>query len=430
MSDAAAPPGVPARRVLGFWSLLALGINGIVGVGIFFAPRELAELQPGPASALAFVLTALLLLPVAWSYGRLGSAYREDGGPYVWAREAFGPRVAFAIGFVAYVSAVLSTSAVISGLGQYLAPELGFGSPLGRHLFQLLLALLLAGITLLGLRLSAWVWSGLTLLKLLPLVLLAASALGELPRLTVLHGSEPLSGGLWRAALIAVFPMQGFEIVPVPAGEASGRSRAVWLATLASLGFSAILYVLLQLACVASLPSLAASQAPIVEAGATLGGGAIAPLFGVGANVSAVGIAFGMFAMTPRYLAALGTDALLGPELARERRGVPTVALVVTTVAVACLTSIASLSSLFVLSSLAVLLQYAVSALSLFRLALRRERGLGLIDRALAPLTLVSILILARSAEALELAILAGILATGWVLLQLRRRLAKPADAR
>ena len=127
---------VVGRRVLGFWSLLALGVNGVVGVGIFFAPSELGRLVPGPASALAFGLTALLLAPVAWSYGRLGSAYAEDGGPYVWAREALGQSFAFGVGFIAYVSAVLSTSAVVSGLGQYLGPELGFSSPLARSLFQ------------------------------------------------------------------------------------------------------------------------------------------------------------------------------------------------------------------------------------------------------------------------------------------------------
>lgn len=428
MSVAAAPADAPARRVLGFWSLLSLGINGIVGVGIFFAPSEIGRLLPGPASALAFALTALLLVPVAWSYGRLGSAYSEDGGPYVWAREAFGVEVAFGVGFVAYTSAVLSTSAIVSGLGQYLAPVLGLGSAPGRFAFQLLTALTFSSIALLGLRSSAWVWSCLTLLKLLPLVLLALSALPELSGRAV--SWEPRADELWRAALIAVFPMQGFEIVPVPAGEARGSGRTVLLATLSSLGFAAALYVLLQLACVARLPDLGRSSAPIVEAGARIGGGRLEPVFALGANVSAVGIAFGMFAMTPRYLAALGTPVLLGPQLARERRGVPVLALLVTLLAVCCLVSSSSLSGLFVLSSLAVLLQYAVSALSLMRLALRRERGLGPVDVWLAPLTLLSIGMLARSAKPAEVAILVGILALGWLLLALRRRLVKRAVAR
>lgn len=429
MSRAPAASVEHDRRVLGFWSLLALGINGIVGVGIFFVPSELARALPGPASALAFALTALLLLPVAWTYGRLGSAYPEDGGPYVWAREAVGPRFAFGVGFVAYSSAVLSTAAVVSGLGQYLAPELGFAGAGPRVVFQIVTALLFSSVTLLGLRPSAWVWSGLTVLKLLPLLWLAASGARDVAR--VAPEAWALNGtGLWRAALLAVFPMQGFEIVAVPGGEVRGSRRTVLGASLGSLGFAALLYVLLQLACALNLPELATSPAPIVEAGLRLTHGAGAPLFAAGANVSAIGIAFGMFAMTPRYLAALGTGELLGTALGRERRGVPVLSLLVTTLAVLLLVSVTSLSSLFVLSSLAVLLQYAVSALALLRLAGRRERGLGPLDRALAPLTLLSILALARSAELAEVAVLAAILAVGLASLRLRRALALRGDAR
>jgi amino acid transporter len=416
------------RRILGFWSLLTLGINGIVGVGIFFAPSELATIVPGAASALAFALTALLLSPVAWAYGRLGSAYPEDGGPFVWAREAFGVRFAFAVGFVSYASAVLSTAAVVSGLGQYLAPELGFSSDVGRLIFRFAAALLFCGVALLGLRLSAWVWGALTALKLLPLLLLAASGVAHVGVL----GSARVEGGegLARAALLAVFPLQGFEIVAVPAGEVRGGRRTVLAATLLSLAFAALLYVLLQLACVVEVPTLSSSDAPIVAAGAALTGGAGRSWFAAGANVSAVGIAFGMFAMTPRYLAALGQDALLGAGLAREKQGVPVPALLVTTGLVLALVSTATLGGLFVLSSLAVLLQYAVSAVSLFRLAGRRERGLGRADRVLAPLTLASLVVLAHSAKLAELAVIAGILAAGAVTLVARRRLAPSAGAR
>lgn len=422
--------GAPHRRVLGFWSLLTLGINGIVGVGIFLAPGQLAQAVAGPASALAFVVTGLLLLPVAWTYGRLGSAYPQDGGPYVWARVALGERFAFGVGFVAFASAVLSTAAVVSGLGQFLAPELGFGSPAARWAFQLAAALLFSSVTLLGLRLSAGVWSALTLLKLLPLLVLAWAGAGQVlsPHSAV---QAPWFGeGLGRAALLAVFPLQGFEIVPVPAGEVQGGRRTVLGATLLSLGFAVGLYVLLQLACAYALPGLAQSAAPIVEAGAHYTNGWGHGLFAAGANVSAVGIAFGMFAMTPRYLSALGTESLLGAELARESRGVPTRALLITTLAVLVLVSSSTLSNLFVLSSLAVLLQYAASAASLFRLAARGQRGLGKLDLVLAPFTLLAIAVLAQAALAAELLILAGILAGGFLLLRVRRALASRQGAR
>lgn len=428
--NAPAEPAADARRVLGFGSLLTLGINGIVGVGIFFAPAELAKVLPGAASALAFALTALLLLPVAWAYGRLGSAYPEDGGPFVWAREALGERFAFAVGFVAYTSAVLSTSTVVSALGQYLGPELGFHSPPAQLLFRSSVTLVLAGVTLLGLRLSAWVWSGLTLLKLAPLALLAAVGLSQLTSGSPSFDFSLAGGGLARAALLAVFPLQGFEIVPVPAGEARSGRRTILLATILSLAFAAALYVVLQLACVFLLPKLAESSAPIVDAGNAATHGFSGPWFAAGANVSAVGIAFGMFAMTPRYLAALGTESLLGRALAHERRGVPVRALALTTVAVITLISSSAVLSLMLLSSLAVLLQYAVSAVALFRLAGRRERQLGRVDRILAPLSLLAILALARAAELVELVTLGGILALGFALLWGRRALASARGAR
>jgi amino acid transporter len=416
--------------VLGFWSLLALGINGIVGVGIFFAPSEIAKEVPGPASALVFLATAALLLPVAWTYGRLGSAYAEDGGPYVWARAAMGEPAALAVGIIAYAAAVLSTSAIVMGLGQYLAPELGFDSPSARWGFQVAVAVGFSAITLLGLRPSAWLWSVLTVLKLLPLLYLAGFGATHV----VAHAHEPVwnldAEGFGRAALWAVFPLQGFEIVAVPAGEAKGAKHTVLMATLLSLGVAASLYGLLQLACVFALPELAHVTSPIVEAGSRYSEGRARGLFAAGANVSAVGITFGMFAMTPRYLAALGSDALLGSALSRERRGVPTLALAVTTCGVVTLLSSSSLSGLFVLSSLAVLAQFAVSAISLFVLARRRERGLGALDQWLAPFTLLAILALLQSAKWAELGILVGIVLTGFALRYARRALASWQAAR
>ncbi|HEX4352222.1 MAG TPA: amino acid permease, partial [Polyangiales bacterium] len=101
-----------AAKPLGFFALLTLGINGTIGVGIFFAPSEVAANTPGYTGALVYVLAGLALLPVAFVYGHLGARFAEDGGPYVWARLAFGPQAAFLIGFLTYVSALFSTATV------------------------------------------------------------------------------------------------------------------------------------------------------------------------------------------------------------------------------------------------------------------------------------------------------------------------------
>jgi len=65
------------QRPLGFWSLLALGINGIVGVGIFFAPSEIATLAPGWGSLLVLAITGVALFPVALAVSKMGSRIHE-----------------------------------------------------------------------------------------------------------------------------------------------------------------------------------------------------------------------------------------------------------------------------------------------------------------------------------------------------------------
>ena len=409
------------RRSLGFGSLLALGVNGIVGVGIFFAPSEVAGLVPGTAGVWVYALTALGLLPVALAYAALGSRFPEDGGPYVWARAAFGPAAGFAVGWVAYVSALFSCSAVIAGLAQHAGPLFGLEGELGRRAFAVLAVLGLAGTAASGLRPSAWVWSGITLLKLVPLLVLAALFVVHprpMPSTTASEGA-----GFARAALVVVFATQGFEIVPVPAGNARAAARAVPFATVGSLVLASLLYVVLHAACVGALPGLASSKAPLVALGGELGGASVASLVAVGTNVSALGIAFGMFAMTPRYLATLGRPEALGSWLGREdARHVPQRALWITVAVVLVLVLSGRLMELFALSSVAVLAQYGMSLASLVKLAVARERGLGLGHAWPAPLALGAVWLVARAAKVGELLVGAAVLGAGAVLLWVRRR--------
>ena len=420
-----ATDGKPHARphTLGAWSLFCLGVNGIVGVGIFFTPGLVAALVPGGLGVFAYALTGLALLPVAVTYARLGARFDRDGGPYVWARAAFGEGAGFVVGFAAYASAVLSTAAVLSGLGQYLAPVLGLGAH--QRLFSLGCALVFAGIVLSGLKPSAWVWSSLTILKLLPLLGLALAFLIQGGHALV--PSEPAHAVSWsRAVLLIVFPLQGFEIVPVPGAHVRAPERSIPLATIGSLACCVALYMLLHWVCVRSVPALALSEAPLVEAARMLGGSRLSGLLSVGTNLSAIGIAFGMMAMTPRYLAALDAGAPAeGPTAHETPHPVPRRALFVTLVSVVILLSWGALNRLFVLSSVAVLFQYSVSVLALGRLALGRLHGLSPKDALSAPLSLLALIAVARAVERAELLVLSGIVLLGLLLWFSRLRLQK-----
>jgi basic amino acid/polyamine antiporter, APA family len=372
------PPAAPTdSRPVGGLQLLALGLNGIVGVGIFFVPASVAASAPGLGAVAVFGLTGLALLPAALTMATLGRRFDEDGGPVVFARAAFGERVSFLVGWVAYVSALFSTAAVTVGLTRATLPALGIAGGLAANAAPALLVSVLAAVVASGLRLSARVWTSLTALKLLPLVLLVGALALAWGRFPAPSAAAPDAGWL-RAALTVVFACQGFEIVPVIAGQVRASSRAVPIATVGSLVLAIGLYLALVLACVTALPNLASATAPLAETAGVLGGAGLGRLVAAGTGVSALGIAFGMMVTTPRYLSALAAGERTLFDLERlSTGGVPLRALGVTWIVVATIVSLGELSQLFVLSSIAVLMQFGTSALALLVLSFRRERGLA-----------------------------------------------------
>lgn len=414
------PSAPEGARPVGALQLLALGLNGIVGVGIFFVPASVAASAPGLGGVAVFALTGLALLPAALTFATLGRRFDEDGGPVVFARAAFGDRVSFLVGWVAYVSALFSTAAVVVGLTRATLPALGIGGGLAARAAPALLVTLLAAVVASGLRLSARVWTGLTALKLLPLVLLVGAFALAWGRFPAPAAAVPGSGWL-RAALTVVFACQGFEIVPVIAGQVRASSRAVPFATVGSLGLAIALYVALVLACVTALPALASSAAPLAETAGVLGGTGLARLVAAGTGVSALGIAFGMMVTTPRYLSALASGERTLFDLERSSpAGVPTRALGVTWAVVAAIVSLGELGELFALSSIAVLMQFGTSALALLVLAARREHGLEPLRAWPAVPTLaVAAALVVSGATAREAVVAAGAIVIGLGLLRL-----------
>jgi amino acid transporter len=221
-----------------------------------------------------------------------------------------------------------------------------------------------------------------------------------------------------------MFAFQGFEIVPVVAGQVRRAARAVPLATIGSLLAAIVLYALLALACVLALPRLAASTAPLADTAAVLGGPGLARLIAAGTSVSALGIAFGMMVTTPRYLSSLaaGEHHRLGLDR-MSARDVPLRAVAVTALVVATLLALGDLAELFALSSIAVLMQYGVSALALVVLARRRTRGLRPRDAWPAlPTLAVALALVAFGATAREALVALATVLVGLVLLALTRR--------
>ncbi len=99
----------------------ALVVGNMIGSGVFLLPASLGAY--GPISLVAFALTGLGAVFLAIVFARLGRAYPQTGGPYVYSRRAFGDFVGFQQAWGYWIAAWAGNAAIavafVSYLGEY-----------------------------------------------------------------------------------------------------------------------------------------------------------------------------------------------------------------------------------------------------------------------------------------------------------------------
>src|SRR6185436_16832745 len=155
-------------RELGLWSATALVVGHTIGVGIFLTPAGLIGALASPSLTLGlWVVCGAIVLAGALTFGELASRYPHAGGPYIYLREAWGPRIAFLYGWQSLLIMDPGvTAALTTGMSQYLVvlwPAVtGFERPIAVATIWLL-----ALVNLAGLKVSARILSAMTAFKLL-----------------------------------------------------------------------------------------------------------------------------------------------------------------------------------------------------------------------------------------------------------------------
>jgi amino acid transporter len=411
---AGAKDGGRAVRQLGLFTVLCIGVNNIVGSGIYKKPSELAR-HLGGASWLAFALDALLLATVALCFAAMSARHDEAGGPYLYARKAFGKVAGLVVAWTAWISMWAALAATATGLPDYLHVFFpGANSPAASTAIALALVLLLGWLNCRGVKAAAGTATFLTVAKLVPLLVFVVVGFGAIdwariawwpvatgPAAPPATAGTPAVQGLLGSfgpmgfALFAAFyPLQGFEVVPVPAGELKNARRDVPLAVTLALLLSGAFYCLIQIVAVGTCPDLAGvasdSTRPLATAAQGFLGAGGEKLMAAGACISMFGFAAVTIFCAPRYLVALGSDGVLPAWLARHHptRATPVAAVVVTTIAAlfgvvfskwgaivelvrpgsAAPKSMDAFEALTALSNLAVLVQYAVTCVAVIQL--------------------------------------------------------------
>ncbi len=379
VSDSPAPPaGSPARpRALGLLDVFALGVNATVGSGVFALPDDLARAMGG-ASPLAFVLCTLLLLPVAHSFAELARRHDDQGAAFLYAHGAFGPLVGYLVGFFCWVNAFVSWAASATLLADVLgAPRAAQG------LVGAGAALALGAVNWFGVKPGALVIRAVVVGKVAALLCFLAVGLAAFDPSRVSTALPLGLAGVGQGVYLSLFPLQGFEVAPVPAGETRGATKTVPLGTLSALLFSSVLFVLVQLVLVGSYPLLAQrSDRPLVEAAGSLSP-SLGAVVAVGSVVSILGFTAGSAFGSPRYAQAIASRGALPEALGRThpRWGSPHVAIAVSTLGTAALALSFDYRSLVGMSNFTVVVQYVASCLAL--VVLHRREALG--GRAAAP---------------------------------------------
>src|SRR5256886_13870851 len=102
------------------WDLVAVTINGIIGAGIFGLPSKVYGLIGG-YSLIAFIVCALVVMLIILCFAEVGSRFDATGGPYLYAREAFGPAVAFEVGWLIWLARLTAFAANCNLMVSYLS---------------------------------------------------------------------------------------------------------------------------------------------------------------------------------------------------------------------------------------------------------------------------------------------------------------------
>jgi len=362
-------------RVIRRWDLVAMATNAIIGAGIFGLPSVIFG-RIGVYSLFAFVACAVVATLIILCFAEVASRFTGTGGPYLYAREAFGPFLGFEVGWLIWIARLTAFAANCNLLIGYLGffwP--GAESAAGRAATIAVVVLGLTAVNLVGVRNATTVGNVFTVAKLLPLLLFVGVGLFFIQPGSFALPSPPPFGEFSVAVLLLIYAFTGFEMATISGGEARDPRRDIPRALLIAIGIVAVLYFLIQVVSIGTLPGLAGSNRPIADAGVRFLGVIGGTIITAGAVVSIVGNLNVIMLVGARLPFAMAERGELPRILARvhPRFRTPHIAILLTAAIVLALTLSGTFVYAATISVIARLLSYASTCAALP--VLRRQRG-------------------------------------------------------
>lgn len=364
------------KRSLSLPMAVFYGVGNILGAGIYVLIGKVVGVA-GFFAPLAFLLSALIVVPTAFTYAEWVSRLPRSAGEAVYVNEAFGSRIlSTLVGLLILLAGIVSSSALVRGFLGYLKVLM----PINEQFAIVLLVIVLGVIAIWGISQSVRIVSVITILEILGLLIVIIAGLQQSAAAPVISAETPPLNwtGVWLGAFLAFYAFLGFEDMVNIAEEVNRPRLNLPRAIIIALVITTVLYtsVALVVQRVFTPAELAASEAPMsaIVARATGGSGTTIAVISLLAVLNG---ALVQMIMSSRVLFGMGRRGWLPNFFSQiwpvTRTPVP--ATFVTMIGVILFASLLPIQSLAAITSFLVLIVFALINISLVRVKFRAEQG-------------------------------------------------------
>jgi amino acid transporter len=297
-------------RTIGRWSLAALMVNTMIGGGIFGLPSLIAG-HLGRYSPAAYLIAAAGIGVIAACLAEVASQFREAGGPYLYARVAFGQFAAIQIGWLTWLTRTASAAALTNLFITYLGEFIPLVNvPTLRAGVMAVLIGFLAMVNYRGVRGGNWLSNFFTITKLGVILFFVVGGLAAL----LLHPGirvnpppiSPTRADWFEAITLMIWAYGGFEAAFLAAGEARDPRKDGPVALFAAITTATLLYVSVQYVVIHLVPDAGASSRSALDAARGFLGPSGTSFLTLGILVSIYGYLSANMLHTPRLTFAMG----------------------------------------------------------------------------------------------------------------------------
>lgn len=366
-------------KKMGLFSMILLGINSIIGSGIFLLPGKVYT-EVGSQSILIYGLATILVLSITLCFAEAGGMFNKNGGSYLYAKEAFGNFIGFEVGIMSWVIRIISWSTLAVAFATALGLFWPAASTTYKGLIASALVIILGVSSLFGMNNTKVINNIATVGKLVPLILFIALGIFFIKPENISAQSAPVGLPSIASGIILVFyAFTGFESFVVATGEMENPKKNLPIALLSTIAIVAVMYIAIQLICVGVLGAdLAGNKTPIADAASVLLGSFSKTFIGVATLISIFGINIASSIVTPRCGSSLAEDGLM-PEFIgkKNKNGVPYIAVIISMTLCIPLVLSGSFEQLAVMSVVARFAQYIPTCLSILKLRKRSDLSGG-----------------------------------------------------